>query len=353
MFSKGLVIYPRESFVSKLHYHLTKKPTLALFIKSFEMGSDYKKPSLLYNELLKLMMITNLEQVLGSFRAKHSEQLLYQTILSSPYKFNKINKLPKLIGSDLSKECHYALRESLEYMFLSIYLGESNMILENLHLFTRLKYLNFTNDNIQNVMELDLTLRRLQCATKLKLSIDFADEDYVSKSSEQMNAWLVQNVKIDETMESISRVSNHSQNHCCNFAEYLVYKYPNLHFFRISDMAFNGNIGRILQATKHIPFFVLKENICDSLEHLCTVGYLMKSPNNTVVIQYSPLFDAGETACEIEEACRRDETATTEFTIMLRCDISHAYIKQFLSIVGSGTSVILFTGRIRIIRKIC
>ncbi|KAL9542311.1 hypothetical protein MBANPS3_008670, partial [Mucor bainieri] len=344
MFSEDLKISTKESHVKKLHYHLTRNPAVIPFIKKMNLynATGTLATNLLLHELLKLVIHPNLEQVSGHFHSKDAEKLFYQTILDSADKLKQLKIIPANPDSDLCQKVYYALRESLDYMYLSSSASNSHMIVERLNEFTNLRFLDIEKYNIPSIQALDsLILDRLKCATTLELLVDFTEENFTPKSNSQMNAWLSQNVIKDERMKTLTRVCNGSMAHWCNLAEYLVYKYPNLEFLKLLGVTLGGDIERILQATKHIPVFSLSESDCTNPEHLWTMGYMLKSPNNTIRIEYSSfLDDIDSDQCLIEEVWRKDETTRSSFNIKLRHDAPHTYIKQLLSSVGCGTSVI-------------
>ncbi|KAL9536620.1 hypothetical protein MBANPS3_012507 [Mucor bainieri] len=171
-------------------------------------------------------------------------------------------------------------------------------------------------------MELDYILRRLKNITKLKLKEVSRAENYIPKSSDQMSAWLAQNVGKDEKLKSITEMELDELDPYCDFVEYLVYKCPNLHSLKLNlDTFIAVDIKRILQATKHIPRLILK----NSGYNLRTVGHMMKSSSNTVKIQCYNRSNYKKAT--IEKACREDNIEISQFS--------------FLSSIGNGTSKII------------
>ncbi|KAL9547517.1 hypothetical protein MBANPS3_006127 [Mucor bainieri] len=345
MFSQTLEIKADESFVTKLHYHLSKKPALALSIKDIYLNSDHGKSTLLYKELLKLVVTPNLEEVRGVFHSKMAGQQFHQIIVKSPRKFNKIRRIPITTPSDLHTQCLYALKDSLQILQLVTCAQLSNTVLHRLNEFTKLFLFDLSKPDIQDILELDTILSRLQSATELELDVGLREQGFIPKSNDQMKAWLTQNVEIDEKITSIRGLSCRTVDHWCNLTEYLAYKYPNLQSLTIGRMLLSNDIERILEAIEHVPSVNLLESNCTSPEHLWTAGYLMKTSTNTIDIKYSSALggeDGEDNAqCQIEEIWRDDETASSEFIVKLRQDAPHTYIKQLLSSVGSGTSAII------------
>ncbi|KAL9548346.1 hypothetical protein MBANPS3_005723 [Mucor bainieri] len=341
MFSGILVIRAEESFVTKLHHHLVKQPALAVFIKNITLNSFGGESTLLYTELLKLVLTPSLEHIQGSFPDEENDQLLYQMVLSSPNKFSKIKTIPFAPENNLRTQTFYALKESLEHMLLVDRAGNSNLVLSRLHEFNKLNHLELRKYDLGNISTLDSVLSQLRYATKLGLSIGFTQRDYTSKSSDQMKNWLAWNVEIDQRMESITQLSNTQQNYWCNLVEYIVYKYPNLQSLHLTNMALDNDIERISQAIKHIPFLFLEDVTCHRLGHIQTIGCMMKSLSNTIQIDYSPFTELFfDCTCKIEEASRNDKEGKADFQIKLHSDTPHTYIKQLLSSIGSGTSTI-------------
>ncbi|KAL9541550.1 hypothetical protein MBANPS3_009054 [Mucor bainieri] len=335
IFSKELEIgSDEESFVTKLHYHLANKPGLARLIKNIHICDGDEGHSAMYEKTLKLAMTPSLEQIQG-YLSEDTQNLICQIILSSHNKFNRIKMIPVDKESDLGRQCIYALRNSLKHVDLSIDGRQSNMVLDHLNEFTKLDYLDLDYSNIQDIMDLDLTLRRLKSATKLELFMHFAGENYTPKSSDQMAAWLAQNVEKDEGMKSITKVS-HSEEHWPNIVDYLTYKYPNLHFLKLDAMKCLIDIERILRATTHIPHLILEAGGFNNANDLWTLGYMMKSSSNIVKITYE-LFGGSR---YIEEACRDDSIQISEFSVSLSDETDHTFIRQLLSGIGRGTSKI-------------
>ncbi|KAL9559960.1 hypothetical protein MBANPS3_000180 [Mucor bainieri] len=323
MFSSNLTLRDQPSFVAKLHYHLTRKPALAPFIKSITVSSNEFKPNLLFSELLKLVMNPNLENISGIFPTKEIETLFYQIILDSPHKLKQLKRIPLDSTNYLYPTASYALRESLECMCLTTSTSSSVELLNRLNEFTRLEYLQLVRPQVKNMEELDSILDRLQCAIKLDLATDDSMEDSpVFESRGEMDA----------------------AGNWCNLVEYLVHKYPKLDFLSLERMFIDGDIARILQATKHIPHLILTDSECDldyeDLETLWTMGSLMRSPSNIVKIEYDTSLKLHRCIYRIEEARREDKTKTSEFSVKLQSEVPHAFIKQLLSGVGSGTSVV-------------
>ncbi|KAL9553245.1 hypothetical protein MBANPS3_003381 [Mucor bainieri] len=334
IFSQKLVIKSDKSFITKLYDHLANKPTVALLIKNVKISDGHKGNSAMYEKILKLVMTPSLEQIQG-YLSEDTQNLICQIILSSHNKFNRIKMIPVDKESDLGRQCIYALRNSLEHVNLSIDGRQSNMVLDHLNEFTKLDYLDLDYSNIQDIMELDLTLRRLKNATKLKLFIHFAGENYTSKSSNQMAAWLAQNVEKDEGMKSIAGVSNVKQEYWSDLVDYLTFKYPNLHFLKLDAMECHIDIERVLRATMHIPHLILETAGFNNPNDLWALGSMMKSSSNAVEIMYDH-----SSVCCIEKACREDRIETSEFKILLSDETDHTFIRQLLSGVGSGTSKI-------------
>ncbi|KAL9549991.1 hypothetical protein MBANPS3_004930 [Mucor bainieri] len=345
IFSKTLEIKGNnESFIVKLYYHLANKPALSLLINSIHISGHYKGRSLLYKKLLQLAMSPSLEQIQGSYFSKDTENLIYQIVLSSPHKFNRIKRIPVQEESNLSRKCQYALRDSLEYMSLSIDGGKSNIVLDHLNEFTKLDCLDLDYSNISDIVELDHTLHRLRNVTKLKLFVHsdwhFMGESntpktsYIPKSSNQMTTWLAQNVEKDEGMKSIVEVANTEDEYWPNLVDYLTYKYPNLQFLKIAALYSPIDID-ILQATMHIPHLVLDASEFNSADDLWALGYMMKSSSNTVEIRYEVHAN-----CCIDEACRDDSIQMSKFSVCLSQESDHTSISQLLLGVGSGTSKI-------------
>ncbi|KAL9544299.1 hypothetical protein MBANPS3_007705 [Mucor bainieri] len=335
IFSKELVIRGNKSFIAKLYYHLANKPAVALLIKNIYISGFYKH-SAMYKKLLPLVMTPSLEQIQG-YVSKYTEKLIYQIVLSSPHKFNRIKRIPVRKESNLRRKCLYALRDSLEYMRLAINGCRSNIVQDHLNEFTKLDYLYLNYSNIQGIMELDLTLRRLRNVTKLELRMAFKAENYTPKSSDQMADWLAQNVEKDEAMKSITKVS-HSEEHWPNSVDYLTYKYPSLHFLKLDFMECFIDVERILRVTTHIPHLFLRSGSFNNANDLRTLGYMMKSSSNIVEITYG-LSDEDGHYC-IREACRDDNNQLSKFSVNLPLEADLMYARQLLSAVGSGTSKI-------------
>ncbi|KAL9544152.1 hypothetical protein MBANPS3_007763 [Mucor bainieri] len=326
IFSKELVIKDDENFITKLYNHLANKPAVALLIKNIQR-------SLLCKKLLQLVMTPSLEQIQG-YVSQDTKNLIYQIVLSSPHKFNRIKRIPVQEESDLCRKCLYALRDSLEYMRLSIDVSQSNIVQDHLNEFTKLDYLHLNSSNIQGIMELDLTLRRLRNITKLELWVAFKAENYTPKSSDQMADWLAQNVEKDQGMKSIDEVIIVEKEYWSNLVEYLTYKYPNLHFLKLDFMVCLIDVERILRATTHIPHLLLELSAFNNANDLRTLGYMMKSSSNIVKITY----EDGDYC--IEEACRDNSIQLSKFSVNLPPEADFTYARQLLSAVGSGTSKI-------------
>ncbi|KAF1806532.1 hypothetical protein V8B55DRAFT_1457466 [Mucor lusitanicus] len=341
MFSGNFAIIPDdESFVAKLHYHLTTKPALALLIKSIDLASsNISQSAPLCAELLELVMTSNLEKITETFPLIHTD-LVYRIIIRSAHKFGRIKWIPVNVYSYLYKRCVYALKDSLEFIRVSIDEEDSTIDLDLFGEFKRLDWLELVHSSIQDITDLDLILRQLQCATKLDLWTNFTGEDYTSKSGSQMETWLIRNVRIDERIKSIVDLSDRSRDHWCNLIEYIVYKYPKLQFLQLTRLALNNDAERVLQAIKHIPSLTLVDAECNSADHLWAVGDTIKSASNVIKIKYSPYVVSGDGKCQIEQACRRDRIATSEFSVKLQSEAPHAYFERFLSSAGSGVSVI-------------
>ncbi|KAL9558549.1 hypothetical protein MBANPS3_000839 [Mucor bainieri] len=338
IFSRTLVIKSEESFITQLYHHLANKPALALLIKSIAIYNHcYEGRSLLYKKLLQLVMSPNLEQIQGYLPSKNIESLFCQIIIHSPNKFNKIKVVPTDMDgrSDQSKKCLCALKDSLERMFLSIDGRKKNIVQDHLNEFTKLGYLELDYSNIQDIIELDLTLRRLKSATELIIRMAFIGKNYIPKSSDEMTAWLVQNVEKDERLKSLTEINNYEGNYRCNLVEYFVYKYPNLNLLRLDSFTYDTDVERVLQATHHIPHLILEESMLDSADDLHTVGRMMKSSSNTVEIVYEI-----DTVCWIQKACRVSGIQTSGFSVSLSSQTPQTHVRQFLLAVGGGMSKI-------------
>ncbi|KAL9559214.1 hypothetical protein MBANPS3_000531 [Mucor bainieri] len=325
IFSKTLLIKGDESFIAKLYYHLTTRPALALLIKSIDMTDHYYNGcSLLYEKFLNLLMTSSLEQIQGNHLFENSANLVCQIILNAPHKFNKIKKIPLAGTNDLSRQCLFALTDSLEYMYLSIYDvkatfipeddGKSIIVLDHLNQFTKLDYFALIHYTIQDITELDIILRRLKNATKLYLCLRFEDENDIPKSSDEMTAWLTQNVEKDKRMKSITDLYGCSyKGYWCNLVEYLAYKYPHLQSLKLNSLKYGTDTARVLRATKHIPHLILEDWELDiDADALYTVGHMMKSSSNTLKIDYvssRELFTVN--------ACREDSIQSSQFSFLL------------------------------------
>ncbi|KAL9536511.1 hypothetical protein MBANPS3_012601, partial [Mucor bainieri] len=231
------------------------------------------------------------------------------------------------------------------------------MVLDHLNEFTKLDYLELVDLDISDIMKQDYILCRLKNVTKLILRSVSMAKNFIPKSSDQMSAWLAQNVEKDERLKSITEMESRGLDQWCDYVEYLVYKCPNLHSLKLNLETFpsedadinpftpipnDANIKRILQATKHIPRLILEETYLDSVDDLRTVGHMMKSSSNTVKIEcYDRDQKMYNEEVKIEKACREDDIEMSQFSVIVYPEDHHTYIRQFLSSIGSGTSKII------------
>ncbi|KAL9558109.1 hypothetical protein MBANPS3_001058 [Mucor bainieri] len=320
----------------KIHYHLSRKPFLGRYIQELHVMSllGHKAITLVTKELLKLAITPEIKELEGRNVQAEFFEILLQIVQSSPVQFSKIECIPTPWRQfDLYLDLNYMFRNSIKSLEFNntVETQRLGFFMNHLHEFTKVKKV-MTRLKVSDLKKLDDILKQLRSLKYLEAGL-YLDGPFIPKSKNELNAWLVQNVKQNENLEELQINRLRGQSYEGNLMDYLVYKYPNINRLVLARTTINLKFEHVLLAVKDVPSVFLSESHCLIAEDLWMLGYHLKSNKNIIDIRYDTYNTDGE-SCEIE--INKFGGGVTEFTISLRPFMQHSFFKQLLSSVCTG-----------------
>lgn len=344
VFSQTLHFSTERSTAVQLHHHLARKPFLGRCIKKVQIkrsswGDNIKFTDPLMVELCKLVFTPEIEKIDGMLLDDDFYKLLLDIMNNSPQQFRHF----KAITASPIKSLPYSqvlckAKDTLEFMELDILHNHSpgQLVMDLLDKFVKLKEIALTLEFMTEIEAIDAILQKLQNVESLTLKMNVYS--FSRKTETEMNAWLGQHVQKDETMKTVRLQEIGEMEYTPNLVDYVVHKYPKLETLALVITDMGKHLDKVFQSIGQIPHVRIFETFTEQPEDVWMLGYRFKSTANKIEIRYALVLTFDDEEGAEVAISRKNSTHHTDFVLSLTPDLPHAFAKQLLTSISTGTS---------------